>query len=605
MIGSLYITDRSGEYVKNVLPLDKTTSITDAFSYNIEFSPLDTEAIGDFANDILLKIMNATDSVSWKIEVWELDRSFQWGTLDMDDAGIAVFANDKISEEYQRAIHKLANELADYVSSAVLLLLSRKAVGTALKSEDDADDAVDSSATAHGASATAHGASATDIDSIIESIRKHTKADIIKPKETLADYVCDSALMEELEEVKNFVDNETTYKSLGIKLPKGILFKGVPGTGKTYAARCIAGSVDCYFMSCTASALQGMYVGSGAENIRLVFKGAKTLRDASKKKVIVFIDEIDSFGSRDSHTGDAGGEEDRTLNQLLAEMSGFEDEDGIMILAATNYPERLDDALMRSGRFSRQITIERPDESARRNLVEYYFNKIKMPLIGTDYDEIGALTVGFTPADIQEVSNEAAILAVRRAEADINLDAVNEAINKVITKNIRKPDKAGMPEVVAIHEIGHVVAEAVYLNSISLKVTNFSYGSAGGFTQPAKIMEGIIPKKDLKGYVMSLLGGRVAESMYGEVSTGASEDLDRAKKLIRAYYEKYHFETYEVKELDQIVEDTLSNWTNELFVKFTEPDIKSTIGYLVTSLKAKRTLYKSDIASAVSHMITF
>jgi ATP-dependent Zn protease len=597
MIGSLYITDRSGEYVKNVLPLDKVISITDAFSYNIEFNPLDTEAVGNFANDILLKIMNATDSVSWKIEVWELDRSFQWGTLDMDDTGIAVFANNKISEEYQRAVHRLANELADYVSSEVLLLLSRKSAGTALKSVDDADTEVD-------ASATAHGASVTDIDDIVESIRKHTKADIIKPKETLADYVCDSALMEELEEVKNFVDNEATYKSLGIKLPKGILFKGVPGTGKTYAARCIAGSVDCYFMSCTASALQGMYVGSGAENIRLVFKGAKTLRDASKKKVIIFIDEIDSFGSRDSHNGNAGGEEDRTLNQLLAEMSGFEDEDGIMILAATNYPERLDDALMRSGRFSRQITIERPDESARRNLVEYYFNKIKMPLIDTDYDEIGALTVGFTPADIQEVSNEAAILAVRRAEKDINLDAVNEAINKVITKNIRKPDKAGMPEVVAIHEIGHVVAEAVYLNSISLKVTNFSYGSAGGFTQPAKIMEGIIPKKDLKGYVMSLLGGRVAESMYGEISTGASEDLDRAKKIIRAYYEKYHFETYEVKELDQIVEDTLSDWTAELFVKFTEPDIKSTIGYLVTSLKAKRTLYKSDIASAVSHMIT-
>jgi ATP-dependent Zn protease len=599
MTGVIYITDKSGEYVKSVVPLDKTTAITDALGHTLMFSPFDDESMSEFANNILLKLINTTDSLDWKIEVWEPDHSKQWGSLDLDSTGIGLFANPAMPEDYQRALRKFVSEVNDYVSSAILTLMSRKVTGTALKSEEDVGSSVDASATACG------GTSTSELDAIVDDIKKRTKADIVKPKETLSDYVCDSTLREELEEIKNFFENESTYKSLGIKLPKGILFKGVPGTGKTYAARCIAGSVDCWFMSCTASALQGMYIGSGAENIRLVFKGAKALKDVSKKGVIVFIDEIDSFGSRESHNGGASGEEDRTLNQLLAEMSGFEDEEGIMILAATNYPERLDDALMRSGRFSRQITIERPDETARRGLVEYYFNKIKLPLLDTDFDEICSLTTGFTPADIQEVSNEAGILAVRRAESTISLDAVNEAVNKVITKNIRRPDKAGMPEVVAIHEIGHVVAEAIYLNSVSLKVTNFSYGSAGGFTQPAKLMEGLITQAQLKGYVMSLLGGRVAEQMYGEISTGASDDLNRAKKQIRAYFEKYHFEKYTVKELDQLVEDTLCEWTNELYVKFTEPDVKTIIHKLVHELKAKRVLYQSDIAAVVSSLITF
>lgn len=599
MTGVIYITDKSGEYVKSVVPLDKTTAITDALGHTLLFSPFDDESMSEFANNILLKLINTTDSLDWKIEVWEPDHSKQWGSLDLDSAGIGLFANPVMPEDYQRALRKFVSEVNDYVSSAILTLMTRKVTGTTLKSEEDAGSSIDASATAYG------GTSTSELDAIVDDIKKRTKADIVKPKETLSDYVCDSTLKEELEEIKNFFENESTYKGLGIRLPKGILFKGVPGTGKTYAARCIAGSVDCWFMSCTASSLQGMYVGSGAENIRLVFKGAKTLKDVSKKGVIVFIDEIDSFGSRESHTGGASGEEDRTLNQLLAEMSGFEDEEGIMVLAATNYPERLDDALMRSGRFSRQITIERPDETARRGLVEYYFNKIKLPLLDTDFDEICSLTTGFTPADIQEVSNEAGILAVRRTESTISLDAVNEAVNKVITKNIRRPDKAGMPEIVAIHEIGHVVAEAVYLNSISLKVTNFSYGSAGGFTQPSKLMEGLITQAQLKGHVMSLLGGRVAEQMYGEITTGASDDLNRAKKQIRAYFERYHFEKYEVKELDQLVEDTLCEWTNELYVKFTEPDIKTIIHKLVHELKVKRVLYQSDIAAIVSSLITF
>lgn len=595
MVTNLYVTASDTEYVKTVVPYDKTNSISDALCTKVILSPFDAEAVYNFAVDVIVKLINATDCVEYGVQVWAEDNGTQYGTLKLDESGISVFVEPTASEEIHRAISKLASELGDYVSSAVITLLARKALGTALATEDS------------GASLATSASSVeeSDIDKLVDNIRKQTKADIVKPKETLSDYVCDSTLKEELEEIKNFFENSEEYKKYGIKLPKGILFKGVPGTGKTYAARCIAGSVDCYFMSCTASALQGMYVGSGAENIRLVFKGAKALRDASKKGVIVFIDEIDSFGSRESHKGGASGEEDRTLNQLLAEMSGFEDEEGIMILGATNYPERLDDALMRSGRFSRQITIERPDEAARRSLVEYYFSKIKMPLPDTDYDEICGLTVGFTPADIQEISNETAILSIRNGRREIHLSDVNEAVNKVITKNIRKPDKIGMPKLVAIHEIGHVVAEAIWLNSISLKVTNYSYGSAGGFTQPSKILEGLVSKSDLKGHVLSLLGGRVAERVYGEVTTGASEDLDRAKKNIKAYFEKYHFESYTVKDIDQIVEDTLENWLDEVYAMFKSLRVFPIIDELVNELVAKRVLYQSDIASKVSPLITF
>jgi cell division protease FtsH len=229
------------------------------------------------------------------------------------------------------------------------------AMGIATGTATPVADADEDSATA-----TSTTGLAGDLDAVVEKVKKQSKADIVKPKETLADYVCSDSLKEELLEVKNFFENASVYKSAGIRIPKGILFKGVPGTGKTYAARCIAGDVDCYFMTCTASSLQGMYIGSGAENIRNVFEGAKALRKASGKGVIIFFDELDSLGSRVSHSGSASGEEDRTLNQLLAELSGFEDVEGIMVLGATNYPERIDDALMRSGRFSRQITIEIP-----------------------------------------------------------------------------------------------------------------------------------------------------------------------------------------------------------------------------------------------------
>lgn len=434
-----------------------------------------------------------------------------------------------------------------------------------------------------------------NVDDIIKFINTKTKATVSKPKETMADYVCNNTLKSELEEICDFFKNEKIYKDKNITIPKGILLKGEPGTGKTYAARCIAGTVESYFLHTTASALQGMYIGSGAENIKQLFKGARKLRDATDKGVFIFLDEIDSLGSRESHTGGgASGEEDRTLNQLLAELSGFDDDERIMVMAATNYPNRLDDALMRSGRFSRQITIDYPDENERYNLVKYYFSKIKMDLKDTNYNEIAFLTDSLSPADIKEISNEAAILAIRNNREDILLEDINEAINKVITKNIRNEDNIEDTELVAAHEAGHVLAELIFNKTVPIKVTNYSYGSAGGFTQSSRNRSGLQSSGDLGNRICILLGGRAAEEvMTGKITTGASNDLYKARNILKSYYETYMFEKYDVEKIDQIVIDDIFIYYQNVLETFNEH--KEQLKAITNALISKRVLYKSDL----------
>lgn len=588
-------TDSSKGYISNDMPLEYTSVQSKAKFVEIELTPLSSDDIENKVWKFLENIIKQTSCMEW-VAMIESDTGEGIASLVIDDIRIGLAASDTLDATVLRALRELCSELSAYLMAKSLELAMDKSMGLATPTASASSPDPDTSATA---TATTVG----ELDAIIDKIKKQSKADIVKPKETLADYVCDTSLKEELLEVKSFFENATTYKDAGIRIPKGILFKGVPGTGKTYAARCIAGDVDCYFMTCTASSLQGMYIGSGAENIRNVFEGAKTLRKASGKGVIIFFDELDSLGSRESHNGSASGEEDRTLNQLLAELSGFEDAEGIMVLGATNYPERIDDALMRSGRFSRQITIEVPEEDERRNLVEYYFKKLKMKFdADCTVEDTTALTKGLTPADISEIVNEAGILAIRDKRDTLYLQDLNEAINKVITKNIRKPDKdADFHNLVAVHEIGHVVAEYLYSNSLSIKVTNYSYGDAGGFTQPGEKTHGIMSEEAYKARVMSLLGGRAAEqSVLGYITTGASSDFDKAKQMIKRYYELYHFETYKHSEIDQIVLDTLHRWYSCCVDTFNAAEVAILMAELVSSLKLNRVLYTKDIAIAVS-----
>lgn len=583
--------DDTKGYVGNDMPLEYTSVKSKAKTTEIELTPLDSDEVEENVWKPLENCINQTSDMLWSIHV-ESEEGESMAVLRIDDIRIAAAMADTLSAIEAKAIRELSAELCSYLMAKSLELAMAKMTGTATPVVDDDDT-----------TSTASSSTVSDIDAVIEKIKKQSKADIVKPKETLADYVCDSSLKNELLEVKNFFENSATYKAAGLRIPKGILFKGVPGTGKTYAARCIAGDVNCYFMTCTASSLQGMYIGSGAENIRNVFEGARTLQKASGKGVIIFFDELDSLGSRDSHNGSSSGEEDRTLNQLLAELSGFEDADGIMVLGATNYPERIDEALMRSGRFSRQITIDIPDDDERYGLVKYYFGKLSMKFDSEcSVDNVTALTKGLTPADISEIVNEAGILAIRESRDTLLLQDVNEAINKVITKNIRKPDKsADFHKLVAVHEIGHVVAEYIYADSLSIKVTNYSYGDAGGFTQPGDKSHGIISEKEYRANVMSLLGGRAAEeAILGYITTGASEDFDRAKRMVKRYYETYHFVKYTYAELDQIVLNTLHDWYSDCVDRFQRPDVSYLIDELVGALRKDRILYAKDIAAIAS-----
>ena len=588
-------------YVESVNPVAYTVVKGNALKIDFDFSCVDADDVENKVWNVLEALINETGEMDWGLSI-ETPSEESVAHIICEEDGLATAINAAFSgltSALERSIRTFGMFLADYLSTKALSRAAQSATAKYVA----ANGTGPSNTQSNTQSSTVQGQPNSDeVDKLIEAIQNKTKASIVKPKETLSDYVCNDMLKNELEEIKDFFENRQAYTQAGVKIPKGILFKGVPGTGKTYAARCIAGSVDCYFMTCTASSLQGMYIGSGAENIRQVFEAAKKLNEASSKGVILFIDEIDSFGSRESHSGSSSGEEDRTLNQLLAEMSGFEDSDGIMVLAATNYPERIDDALMRSGRFSRQITIDVPEEVERIGLVRYYFSKVNIPC-EDDCDEatVAAITEGMTPADIAEIANESGIMAIRNKSAEIELGMVNEAINKVITKNIRKPDKsAEFHALVAAHEAGHVLAEYIFGNSYSIKVTNYSYGDAGGFTQPRHKRESIMTEEQFKNEVMMLLGGRAAEeAVYGTVTTGASEDLARAKRRIKAFYESYHFDNYRAEDLDQCVLDTLQGWYAECLDMLQKPNALATLNVLTARISTDRVLYTRDICNII------
>lgn len=435
-----------------------------------------------------------------------------------------------------------------------------------------------------------------DEDKLLESIKQNTKAEVVKPSVTLDDYVCNDLLREELEEIVSFFNERDQYAKANVELPRGVLFKGPPGTGKTYAAKCIAGTVNCYFMSCTASAVQGMYVGSGSDALRKIFQGARTLAEKSKKGVIVFMDELDSFGSRQQESG-AADELSRTINQLLAEMDGFAANENIMVMGATNFPENLDSALMRAGRFGRQIAIDYPDESERAAMLKHYFGKLALPLkTPLTTDDFVPLTKNMTPAMIKDIANESAIKTVRAHAPAITLDVVNEAVNRTISKSVRHPDKD--PEtirLVSAHESGHALAEIMYLDTLPVKMTSYSYGDAGGFTQNGSENVSIPSQGNLLAKIKMLLAGRVAEQVVmGYITTGASNDISCAQDLMTAYYEAYLFEPYKASDLEQVVLDRLGTLREEVRVDFEKH--KDTLVRLTDELVAKRVMYAMDIS---------
>lgn len=344
---------------------------------------------------------------------------------------------------------------------------------------------------------------------------------------------------EDLQEVVDFLKNPKKYIELGARIPKGILMVGPPGTGKTYLSRAVAGEAGVPFFSISGSDFVEMFVGVGASRVRDLFEQAKKNAPA-----IIFIDEIDAVGrKRGAGLGGGHDEREQTLNQLLVEMDGFGVNQGIIIMAATNRPDILDPALLRPGRFDRQIVVGAPDVKGREAIFKVH-SKNKPLADDVNIEVLARRTPGFTPADIENLMNEAAILTARKRENKIHMETIEEAITKVIAGVAKKSRVISEPErkLTAYHEAGHAVCAHVLPHVSPVhQVTIVPRGRAGGFTMQLPVEDKFYAtKNEMKENIVVLLGGRVAEELtLDDISTGASNDLERVSATARNMVTKY------------------------------------------------------------------
>jgi len=345
---------------------------------------------------------------------------------------------------------------------------------------------------------------------------------------------------EEVEELIDFLKNPKKFQKLGARIPKGVLLVGPPGTGKTLLAKAVAGEANVPFFYISGSDFVELFVGVGASRVRDMFKEAK--RSAP---CLIFIDEIDAVG-RQRGTGLGGGHDEReqTLNQLLTEMDGFGANEGIIIIAATNRPDVLDPALLRPGRFDRQVTVSLPDSKEREAILKVHSNN-KILAKDVNLTNLSLRTPGFSGADLENLLNEAALLAVRRNKEAISMEEIDEATDRVLmgpAKTSRKiTDKE--KKLVSLHEAGHAVIglKLEEANEVH-KITIIPRGVAGGYTMmlPKEEKIGIMTKGELEAAIVGLLGGRVSEELfYGEITTGASDDFKRATNIARSMVTEY------------------------------------------------------------------
>ena len=344
---------------------------------------------------------------------------------------------------------------------------------------------------------------------------------------------------EELEEIVEFLKNPKKFTDMGARIPKGVLLVGQPGTGKTLLAKAVAGEAGVPFYTISGSDFVEMFVGVGASRVRDLFEQAK-----KNAPCIIFIDEIDAVG-RQRGAGLGGGHDEReqTLNQLLVEMDGFSDNEGVIILAATNRPDVLDKALLRAGRFDRQIVVSSPDVKAREQILEVHARKKKLSE-DVDLKVIAKNTSGFAGADLENVLNEAALLAARRNYKEIGMKEIEDAMVKVTMGPEKKTRVRSEKEnrLVAYHEAGHaVVSRYLPTQDPVHQISIIPRGMAGGYTMYRPTEDkSFMSKTEMEENIVSLLGGRVAESLIlNDISTGASNDIERASQIARNMVTKY------------------------------------------------------------------
>lgn len=344
---------------------------------------------------------------------------------------------------------------------------------------------------------------------------------------------------ENLAEIVDYLHNPKKYTDVGASMPKGLLLVGPPGTGKTMLAKAVAGEANVPFFSISGSEFVEMFVGMGASKVRDLFQQAK-----EKAPCIVFIDEIDAIGKK--RDGQIGGNDEReqTLNQLLTEMDGFEDNTGVIILAATNRPESLDPALLRPGRFDRRVPVELPDLKGREDILKVHAKKIKVG-DNVDYNKVARMASGASGAELANIVNEAALRAVRDNRKFVTQEDLEESIEVVIAgyqkKNAILTDKE--KRIVAYHEIGHALVAAKQTNSAPVQKITIVPRTSGALGYTMQVEEGnhyLMTKEEILNKIATLTGGRAAEEIvFGSVTTGASNDIEQATKLARAMITRY------------------------------------------------------------------
>ena len=361
---------------------------------------------------------------------------------------------------------------------------------------------------------------------------------------------------ENLKEIVDYLHNPKKYTDVGASMPKGLLLVGPPGTGKTMLAKAVAGEANVPFFSISGSEFVEMFVGMGASKVRDLFRQAK-----EKAPCIVFIDEIDAIGQK-RNSGSFGGNDEReqTLNQLLTEMDGFEGNSGVIILAATNRPESLDPALTRPGRFDRRIPVELPDLQGREEILRVHAKKIKLSG-DADFHAVARMAAGASGAELANIINEAALRAVRNNRTVVSQADLEESIEVVIAgyqkKNAVLSD--GEKKVVAYHEIGHALVAAMQSHSAPVQKITIIPRTSGALGYTMQIEEGdkyLMTKREIENKIATFTGGRAAEELvFGEITTGASNDIEQATKLARAMITRYGMSD----EFDMVAMETVNN----------------------------------------------
>ncbi|MBM7623868.1 ATP-dependent zinc metalloprotease FtsH [Sporohalobacter salinus] len=455
--------------------------------------------------------------------------------------------------------------------------------------------------------------------------RRHDEED--KKEVTFDDVANYEEVKEELVEVVEFLKNPDKFSKLGAEIPKGVLLVGPPGTGKTLMARAVAGEAGVPFFIISGSDFVEMFVGVGASRVRDLFEQGK-----ENAPCIIFIDELDAVG-RQRGAGVGGGHDEReqTLNQLLVEMDGFESNEGIILMAATNRPDVLDPALLRPGRFDRQVVVDKPDFKGRRGVLEIHV-KDKPVADDVDLDILAKRTPGFTGADMENLANEAAILAARRDKEKIGMLEFDDAIDRVLAGPKKKSriisDKE--KDIVSYHETGHaLLGELLEHADPTHKVSIIPRGRAGGFTvNLPEADKNYVTKSELIDKVTSLLGGRVAEEVFlDDISTGAQNDLERATEIVRNMVTDYGMSD-EVgplalgskngdqvflgrdlskdrnysEEVASLVDKEVKRFVEEAYNKATRilSENKEMVEKMVAELKDKETLVSDDIKQIIA-----